>query len=287
MRMNSHYAFFMVRARGFTLIELLVVIAIIALLVGILLPALGQARKSAQAVACLSNVRQLQVAHLMYMNDNNEHMIGVDLPHGGIGDPRRSWVTVLTRDYHTGTEALRSPGDRSRQWSVKDGGDRDGITLAEAVDWLDNNAGQTLSASRISRWSSYGLNILLTDLNPGVPDPRTGVFRKWTRLSAVPRPSATVHFVMMTEGWYGSQSEAFARSDHIHSDNWISLPIHFMPNLPGVVVQQMEIGSHGGPTADWSSKANYGFLDGHASMLSFDRVFESRERNKFLPTAAH
>ncbi|MEM6458807.1 MAG: type II secretion system protein, partial [Planctomycetota bacterium] len=109
---------------GFTLIELLVVIAIVTLLVGILLPTLGSARQVARAAADLSNVRQLQTAHWVYMTDYDGWFIDVGLGHGSShADEEVAWIKTLNDHYSAaqnsglGQEiAARSPLDDSPHW---------------------------------------------------------------------------------------------------------------------------------------------------------------------------
>jgi type II secretory pathway pseudopilin PulG len=79
-------------------VELLVVIDVIAVLVGVLLPSLGKARRAARQTACLANIRSIQAAQLLYSDDYKGLLADVGLPHGGSGDPRLSFIWSL-REY--------------------------------------------------------------------------------------------------------------------------------------------------------------------------------------------
>jgi prepilin-type N-terminal cleavage/methylation domain-containing protein/prepilin-type processing-associated H-X9-DG protein len=261
--------------RGFTLIELLVVIAIIAVLIGILLPALGKARQAARTARCLAQMGQLETAHTLYINAYKEYFVDAGLAHGGansIEKVKRSWPVVLG-DLFGAPMVLRSPGDTSRYWPISKGGTSTRTSLEQILEQLQ--AGETPDVSKIARWTSYGLNNWTTrSVTPGLD--RSEPF---DNLRKIPFPTETVHFLMMTEGDTGSDPD-YAYADHVHAESWSDGG--FPPGLAG---REMEMHAWGGPPRSVSSVANYGFLDGHAETLRFERVYSDVQKNRFYPNA--
>ncbi len=96
-----------VRHQEFTLIELLVVISIIAILAGMLLPALNATRDKAKDISCKSNLKQMNLAYTMYSNDSNEWFF----PARGSAAGDIDWRTRLIRDKYLNNKTILCPAE--------------------------------------------------------------------------------------------------------------------------------------------------------------------------------
>jgi len=123
------------KRRAFTLIELLVVMAVIAILAGLLVPALGRARLKGQRAACLSNLREISRAFILYLNDHEDRFpdardLKASLPGG-----YRPWSTWPPSDPRTGWGAIVFADDGAdwRVWSCPAGESTPAGTAVQTV----------------------------------------------------------------------------------------------------------------------------------------------------------
>ncbi len=171
--------------KAFTLIELLVVIAIIALLMGILMPALQRVRKQAKRIACFSNMRQMGVALNTYLPDADYR-----LPPSSCHceDPNDHWLYVLT-SYTSEQLLFRCPSDTAKNfvnWD-KPFEEQDGV-----------------------RYSSFAVNGLLDPIHYRYGPSRN----KYNNINAIRHATSCI--------WISEapDSESFNLTDHIHPESW-------------------------------------------------------------------
>ncbi len=236
------------RNTGFTLIELIVVIAIIALLVGILMPALGKSRAVARRMLCMTKMVNVGYAMLLYTTDNDEYF-PPSVHSFSIADPVAAWDVQLA-SYLGYTQFAADPLSVNIFTSPQ---------LVQLRSTLyrcpeDERDQPEPAFAPPDSYLSYGKSVYF-ELRPDAPDPQEAVVldgHVWKRTVDLPRPTATVVFGEISGGAFGV--------DHVMAHFW-----KIGRTEPG---DGLDLVRHG-------SASNYTYADGHADNAGFAETFDS------------
>jgi prepilin-type N-terminal cleavage/methylation domain-containing protein/prepilin-type processing-associated H-X9-DG protein len=236
---------------AFTLIELLVVISIIALLVGILLPALGAARKTAQRAVCLSNQRQIGVAMMSYATNNDDRLPYNYYFENGI--ETRWWHRMLLDGAAVGKVEV---GDTSNLVCPSDEYPYVADTGAP-VDDPNNNVA-----------CSYGMNQFTSFADGrgfGSPQPPDGVDenrpgQRWLRIGEMLTPT---ELLMVSEIYFGHLFETQRPTAKIPANKLSKMNTDAEQST--TIWNWPEWGRHTGTPDDENGKINVLYVDGHVS----------------------
>ena len=232
--------------RGFTLIELLVVIAIIAILAAILFPVFAQAREAARKTSCLSNMKQILNAELMYTQDYDEMLERIRVfaaPY-----PPNKWAygaQDMLNPYTKNINIWKCPDDSYPRVDCLSVAKKPGQAISYSFTHYQPGYDEGSDAGHTA---TFGLHAYYTGVDSrrladiGAPADTISLFELWTTVS-------------MESGY------AYWRWDvrNVADPSWPTAPNNFTVGWCGGI-GYFSIGGHNNLT-------NFGFADGHAKTL--------------------